>query len=103
MIFEWDERKDKTNFAKHGISFAEARQVFFDPDVVYEHDRVIGGELRTWGIGRLFNQAIIVVVHVSRDENDEEIIRIISARKASSDERGRYFRQALGGRTPEGR
>ena len=103
MIFEWDENKDRQNFRKHGISFTEAREVFFDVNVLFEDDRTEEGEVRGWAIGRLLDQAVIVVVHVSRDEYGEEIIRIISARKAGPNERERYFRQALGGEATTGR
>jgi uncharacterized protein len=103
MIFEWHESKERSNIAKHGISFADARQVFFDPNVIFEKDQIIDDEVRTWAIGRLLNQTLLVVVHVTRDENGEEIIRIVSARKANPHERGRYFSQVFGGGTPESR
>lgn len=93
-VFIWDEAKNLSNRAKHGISFQTASRVFADPFVVIEQDRIENGELRwqAWGIvdGSLF----LLVAFVSTEEDDEnglvEIIRTISARRASPKERRHY-------------
>lgn len=90
MEFEWDEVKNRKNFAKHGISFELARKVFNDPLAAYILERVENGEERWQAIGRVSNLPLLVVVHTYRDNNGREIIRIISARQASSHERKRY-------------
>ena len=91
IIFEWDDKKDKTNIRKHGISFEEARTVFydenaiqyFDPDHSDEEDRFIL-------LGISFKLKVLVVCHCFRE--DDSIIRIISARKADKDEEYEYWR-----------
>ena len=93
MRFEWDERKNRLNRKKHGILFEIASEVFADPFCLRIYDRTIAGEERFWTIGRLENLVILVVVHSSRDEQGEEIIRIISARKATPKER-RFYEEA---------
>lgn len=97
MIFEWDRQKDQANQTKHGIGFSTAAKVFADPDLILAEDRTDwGGELRWHAIGRAGGfEPVLVVVHVYRESLDEEeVIRIISARKASSRESRAYFRQA---------
>lgn len=91
IIFEWDNKKEKTNKRKHGISFDDARTAFydenaiqyFDPDHSDEEDRFIL-------LGISFKLKVLVVCHCFR-ENDS-IIRIISARKADKDEEYEYWR-----------
>jgi len=91
IIFEWDNKKEKTNKRKHGISFEDARTAFydenaiqyFDPDHSDEEDRFIL-------LGISFKLKVLVVCHCFR-ENDS-VIRIISARKADKDEEYEYWR-----------
>ena len=84
--FEWDEEKNKTNQQKHGISFNQATKVFDDQNrLEYEDKRRDYGESRWVTIGKLVN-VFVVVVYTLRDT----AIRIISARRASRDERTRY-------------
>ena len=91
IIFEWDNKKEKTNKRKHGISFDDARTAFydenaiqyFDPDHSDEEDRFIL-------LGISFKLKVLVVCHCFR-ENDS-VIRIISARKADKDEEYEYWR-----------
>jgi uncharacterized DUF497 family protein len=90
MRFAWDERKNRQNRRKHGVSFALAQEVFFDPFCLTVSDRVIDGEQRFWTVGRVEALAILVVVHTVRDEHSEEVIRILSARKATPRERRFY-------------
>jgi len=90
MHIEWDEAKSRQNHKKHGISFGIASEVFADPFCLTISDRTIGREERFWTIGRLENLVVLVVVHTTRDERGEEIVRIISARKATPRERRFY-------------
>lgn len=91
LHFTWDEDKNKTNQKKHGISFDEAKTVFFDenavefqdPDHSKEEDRFIL-------LGFSFKLRILVVCYCYR-ENDT-VIRIISARKATNKEGLNYER-----------
>jgi uncharacterized DUF497 family protein len=95
MRFEWDERKNRLNHQKHRLLFEVAQEVFADPFCLTIRDVEIGSEQRLWTIGRLQNLSILVVVHVSWDEDGEEITRMISARKATPRER-RFYEEANG-------
>jgi uncharacterized DUF497 family protein len=87
--FEWDPRKNRANKAKHGVSFEEARTAFFD-----EHARVIPDpehsedEERFVLLGLSIELRVLVVCHCYRRAN--EVVRIISARKADATERNQY-------------
>lgn len=88
--FEWDENKNRSNQQKHGISFDEAKTVFFDMDAIViddpehsiEEDRFI-----ILGLSRKAN--LLVVCHCCRAS--ETTIRIISARKATKSESIQYY------------
>ena len=86
MNFMWDERKRRTNIAKHGLDFADAEKVFAGPMVLFEDDRTDYGEQRMIGIG-LLNYLVVLIVHMETDD----IIRIISMRKADNDETNLYY------------
>jgi uncharacterized DUF497 family protein len=88
--FEWDEAKAESNLRKHGIDFDDAIEVFYDPDAVVEQDRIVDGELRWQAIGRASRIAILYVAHTVDNEGQDEVIRIISARRADRRERRRY-------------
>lgn len=90
MKFEWDDRKNLLNHAKHKVSFELARLVFDDPLHLVKFDRVVDGEERWHALGSVRGRHVLVVVHTYRNRDDEEIIRIISARRASSRERRQY-------------
>jgi len=91
LRFEWDKRKEKANIKKNGVSFNEARAVFydenamqfFDPDHSENEDSFIL-------LGISFKLRILVVCHCFRES--ETIVRIISARKADGDEEKEYWR-----------
>jgi uncharacterized protein len=91
--FEWEANKDRSNKAKHGIDLATATRVFQDPNLILIEDRLgEDGEQRWHALGLAGGIQLLVVVHVYREAEDgEEIIRIISARKASERESRRYF------------
>jgi uncharacterized protein len=90
MRFEWDETKNSANRAKHHVSFETARDVFDDPLHVSNLDRVVDGEQRWKTIGVIGALSLIVVAHTYRDDDGDEIVRIISARLASRHERREY-------------
>src|SRR5215831_5761525 len=96
--FEWDDAKDRANRKKHGVEFELAVRVFADECCLIVPDRVDEetGEQRWHAIGRVEGLAIYTVVHVYREgkPDDEEIIRIVSAREADQRERRRYLQQA---------
>ena len=64
--------------------------VFADPFALVDQDRIAGGELRWQTFGLVGGVVLLLVVHTVRGEAEDEIIRIISARKASRKERQRY-------------
>lgn len=90
MQFTWDERKNRANQRKHGISFETAALVFDDPYHVSTQDREVEDEPRWQTIGMIEGIQILVVAHTISESSDEEIIRIISARKATPQERSIY-------------
>ena len=87
--FEWDEDKNNINKKKHKVSFDEAKTVFYDPSALIIHDPDHSeDEERFLIMGLSQTLKVLVVCHCYR-ENDE-IIRIISARKADKDETRKY-------------
>jgi uncharacterized DUF497 family protein len=88
-IFEWDEDKNRLNIQKHGISFLEAMTVFDDDNALYKPDIDHSkDEERLIILGISKKLRIIVVCHCYR-ENDA-IVRIISARRATAPESAQY-------------
>ncbi len=85
MNFAWDSRKAATNARKHGITFEEAATVFADPLALAVQDEAHAE--RTLLIGMSEQHRVLLVVHV---ELDEDTIRLVSARRATSHERRRY-------------
>lgn len=89
IAFKWDDNKAEINLEKHGVSFEEAQTVFYDekallihyPDHSQSEDRFII-------LGFSIKLRILVVCHCYRE--DDSIIRIISARKASKKEQTQY-------------
>jgi len=90
--FEWNENKAISNYLKHGVRFEIASEVFDDPFAISEQDRVEDGEerWRTLGIVRKNYWLLMVAYTVWFDEEGNEIIRIISARRATKTERKIY-------------
>jgi uncharacterized DUF497 family protein len=88
-FFEWDITKNDKNILKHGVNFQEASTVFRDTravvldDAAHSHD-----EERFIIIGISENQRLLMVCHCYRD--NDELIRIISARKAEKVEEAIY-------------
>ncbi len=92
MRYEWDESKNERNLEKHGLSFETASLVFDDPNALSIPDRIENGEERWQTIGMIENIVIVMVAHTIKleTETQEEVIRIISARKATRAERQEY-------------
>lgn len=89
LHFEWDDNKNTLNKQKHKMSFEDASDVFNDDErLEYSSDK--NGETRHFTIGKAF-LAIISVIYTTRDL----VIRIISARRASQDERRIYLSHKL--------
>lgn len=91
MLFLWDPAKAGANIKKHGVSFELAQTVFEDPLHLSILDRKNNVEERWITIGKSADDKTLVVVHLYRtDEDDQEMIRIISARKATKREVKQY-------------
>lgn len=90
MRFVWDEKKNRDNVRKHGIDFRDVIDMFSHPMLVLLDTRRDYGEDRWLGVGLLRN-IVAVVVYV--EWQDEETIRIISARKATSHERDEFYKR----------
>jgi uncharacterized DUF497 family protein len=93
MRFEWDERRRRANEVKHGVSFEEARTVFFDDQaILYADPDPSRDEERFLLLGLSLRLRVLVVVHCAPGE---EVIRIISARKATRRESATYAGRRL--------
>ena len=90
MKYVWDEKKSRQNLAKHKISFETAMLVFEDPHGINRLDRVTDGEERWQMLGLGGGIVLLLVAFTYRKEDDGEVIRIISARKATPLERRIY-------------
>jgi hypothetical protein len=88
MRFEWDEAKRLANLRKHGIDFADVPEIFERDTVTVIDDRFEYDETRYLTLG-LLKSRVVLVVHTESDD----IIRIISARKATRYEETTYFEQ----------
>lgn len=92
--FSWDDRKASENLRTHKVSFEEAITAFLDPLYLISGEFTVGGESRKNLIGCTDNQLLVVVVHLDESENEDEIYRIISARKATPGEHRKYTNRA---------
>lgn len=91
MQFSWDELKNRSNRRKHGIGFDTATRVFLDPFNVTRQDQIVSGEERWQTIGRVNGLLLILVAYTVIDqEREEDVIRIISARRVTRQERIDY-------------
>ena len=92
--FEWDPVKARANKRKHGVSFETARYAFDDSDALVDHDRIEGGERRWQTLGLVGGVLLLLVAHTVEFEDEEkEVIRIISARRANRKEKQRYEKE----------
>ena len=93
--FEWDDNKNQTNKIKHGIDFEEAKTVFYDDDaIVFDDPEHSMEEERFLILGISKHENLCIVSHCYRGEDN--IIRIISARKATRNETKTYNRYVGG-------
>jgi hypothetical protein len=93
--FIWDELKNRSNRQKHGVSFETAVLVFDDAHQVSRPERTVDGEVRWQTIGMVNGIYILLVTHTVSASADEEVIRIISARKATPQERRVYAEEGF--------
>ncbi|MBM4067306.1 MAG: BrnT family toxin [Planctomycetes bacterium] len=92
ISFEWDAGKNSLNKKKHGVSFEEAQTVFSDENALLLHDPYHSkGEDRFILLGLSSSLRILVVCHCYR--KNDEVIRIISARKATRSEQKQYWKR----------
>lgn len=91
LKFEWDEEKEWSNFLKHGLFFEDAQIIWTDPNALeFIDDDHSDFEERYLRVGLNPVRGILLVVFCERSER---LIRIISARKATLEERKEYERQ----------
>ncbi|MCJ8328350.1 MAG: BrnT family toxin [Campylobacterales bacterium] len=91
MKYEWNEDKNTLNKQKHGVSFEEAREVFDDALHISKLDKRFSYFEERWiTVGSTTKNKILVVANLFFTDEGEEIIRIISARKANKNERKSY-------------
>ncbi|ABX77277.1 hypothetical protein AYM02_01915 [Coxiella burnetii] len=92
--FEWDEKKALSNKKKHGVSFSEVKTVFYDENAKMIHDPEHSEEEDRFIIlGVSAVARILVICHCYREKDN--VIRIISARKATKREANQYKRVML--------
>ncbi len=85
MQFEWDDAKNQENIRKHKIDFADVSPMFASPMLIEPDDRSDYGEDRWFGVGFLHNNIAVVIW----TERQNDIIRIISVRRANRHEQQR--------------
>lgn len=90
MLFKWDPQKGEINKRKHGVSFEVAQTVFDDPFHLSLLDSKKHHEERWITLGQSIEGLLLVVVHTYFSAEVGEIVRLISARRATSKERKNY-------------
>jgi hypothetical protein len=91
LEFEWDEAKARSNLKKHGVSFLTAAAIFLHERLERIDDREDYSEIRWIALGRI-DFEVYRIVYTWRGEN---CIRILSAQRASQDEREIYYRETF--------
>ena len=87
--FEWDPDKAASNLRKHGVSFEDALRAALEPErLEWMDDRFDYGEARTRLLGQVDGRLLFVVI-----AEDDAVVRIISARKATTREQEKYYRR----------
>ncbi len=86
MTFEWNETKRKENLKRHGLDFQDVPVVFENELVTDVDDRFDYGEQRYYTLG-ILDHVVVVVSHTE----DDDLIRVISFRKAEKDEEEIYY------------
>ena len=91
MRFEWENKKNRENIYKHGVYFEEAQRVFNDPLHLSKLDKRFDYLEERWiTVGSTSKGEIVVGANLFFNSEGEEVIRIISARRATSREREQY-------------
>lgn len=92
--FQWDEEKRRSNIGKHGLDFRDAARVFEAPAIMRLDLRLAYGEDR-WRVLGLFNglPVVLILAESNSGENGDELLRVISMRKATRHEEREYVRQ----------
>jgi hypothetical protein len=91
LRFEWDPAKARSNRGKHRIGFDDAMLVFEDAYAMFERDLTCpAGEVRWRAVGLAGGAILLVVIYTAREEGRDEVIRLISARRATRKERNGY-------------
>jgi len=92
VCFEWNRNKEKANTRNHGVSFNEAKTVFYDENAIefFDEDHSLA-ENRYLMIGLSSKLRLLLVNYTVREEKDEDVIRIISSRKPTKKEQMVYF------------
>ncbi len=89
--FEWDPVKARANRRKHGVSFEDAMHVFEDPYALFDQDLTDEVSEPRWrALGLAGGVVLLLVAHPVREKGVDEVIRLISARRATRQERNRY-------------
>ena len=92
LQFEWDDAKNAANLRKHGISFSEAKTAFMDQDALIRSDPDHSEEEDRFILPGFSEELhLLIVCHCYRQK--QQVIRIISARKASKTEYRYYFQR----------
>ena len=93
MEFEWDEEKNQINISKHSFNFKDAWEIFESDVLTVLDDREDYGEDRWIGIGVFRGRRILAVVFTERGD---DLVHIISVRKATKEEREYYEKEIFG-------
>ena len=94
ITFEWDNKKAKANYAKHKVTFEEAQSVFYDENALLIADEKHSDDEERFilmGLSSMMNT--LLVCYCERGLGDDEIIRIISSRKANKEENKQYWKR----------
>jgi uncharacterized protein len=86
MLITWDDRKNEDNFRKHGVWFEDAQTVILNPLTLMSANEHPDGDRMEY-LGYSAQSQLLYVVTV---ENADDLIRIVSARKATAKERAKY-------------
>jgi len=87
MRFEWDDEKAVSNLEKHGVSFGEATEVFYDPKALEGYDDDHSDDETGFYIIGFSSRRILYVIYAERQD---DTVRIVTARKAAKGEQERY-------------
>jgi uncharacterized DUF497 family protein len=90
LRFEWDDRKAVENLSKHGVSFGEATEVFYDPNALEDYDFEHSDDDVRFSIIGLSSRRLLYVIYAERVI---DVVRIVSARRADRAEQQIYERR----------